>query len=153
MTLFFLAVLAVAWIAVILPAALRARQIAPLSAAQRFKRRMQLIAPTPMRGRWVLVPDSRSRPASGTFRRGQQRRTRIFIGLLVAVIGSATVAILGVDSLWGVHFGADASLAVYCALLIEAKRRRRERQTKVRPLRRQEPEYVEFFEPAHARRA
>jgi len=153
LTLVFLAALAVAWIAVILPAALRARRVAPLSAAERFKRRMQLIAPAPMRGRWVLVPASRSRPASSSFNRGQRRRTRIFIGLLVAVAGSAVVATLGVDAMWGAHLGADASLAVYCALLIEAKRRRRERLAKVRPIRRREPEYVDFLEPVHARRA
>jgi hypothetical protein len=73
--------------------------------------------------------------------------------LQVAAVGTAGIAFAGVDGMWVLHFGVDVSLAAYCALLIEAKRRRRERQAKVRPLRRQEPQYVDFFEPVHARRA
>jgi hypothetical protein len=151
LTLVFLAALAVAWIAVILPALLRARQTTPLSAAERFKRRMQLIAPKPARGRWVVVPESRNRLAKASLKRGQRRRIRILVWLL-AVVGLSAVAALINGGLWEAHLLADASLTVYCALLLEAKKRRLERLTKVRPLRRREPEYVRFFEPVQARR-
>lgn len=151
MTYLFLAALAVAWIAVILPALLRARQTTPLSAAERFKRRMQLIAPRPSGGRWVVVPESRNRLATASFKRGQRRRIRIFFWLLV-VVGFSGVAALINGGLWEAHLLADASLTVYCASLLEAKRRRLERFTKVRPLRRREPEYAHFFEPVQARR-
>lgn len=134
MTLVFLGLLALAWIAVFLPAALRARQSAPLSTAERFKRRMSLIAPRAGTGRWIVVPESHDRLGRSSFRRGQQRRTRIFIGLGAAAALSGFVALFTGGGMWEVHLAVDVSLALYVALLLEAKRRRFEQITKLRSL-------------------
>jgi hypothetical protein len=40
--------------------------------------------------------------------------------------------------MWEVHIAFDFSLALYVALLVEAKRRRQERLTKVEPLGRRD---------------
>ena len=118
--------------AVLLPATLRARQSAPLSATQRFKRRMRLIAPrTPRRGRWVVVPESTARLAKASFKKDQRRRKLILQGLLVAVVSSLIAALARGGGMWELHLATDASLVFYVALLLEAKRRRTERATKV----------------------
>lgn len=135
-----------------LPAALRARRSAPLSTAERFKRRMSLIAPRSSGGRWIVVPESYDRLASSSFRRGQQRRTRIFIGLLIASLATGIVAVFAGGGSWEVHLAIDASLALYVGLLLEAKRRRNEQSLKLRSLearRKQEP-VVTFHEPVRA---
>lgn len=153
MTFAFLALLAMAWIAVFLPALLRARQAAPLSTAERFKRRLDLIAPRSGPGRWVIVPESPRRLAQTSFRRAQRRRRRLLVFLLGAA-GVSGVAALGAEGgLVEVHLAFDVSLAIYCALLLEAKRRREETVTKVRSLvarRRSRTAEVTFYEPAQA---
>ncbi|MGH2694937.1 MAG: hypothetical protein ACRDJJ_09010, partial [Actinomycetota bacterium] len=93
MTAFFLVLLALAWIAVFLPAVLRARQNSPLSTAERFRRRMQLMAPRGRTGRWVVVPEPYDRLAGRSFRRGQQRRLRIFTTLVAAAGLSGALAL------------------------------------------------------------
>ena len=153
LTLVFLGLLALAWIAVFLPAALRARQSAPLSTAERFKRRMNLIAPRAATGRWIVVPESYDRLGRSSFRRGQQRRTRILIGLGVAAALSGFVALFTGGGMWEVHFAVDVSLALYVALLLEAKRRRFEQITKLRSLEARRTErapVVTFTEPVRA---
>ena len=154
MTLIFLGLLALAWIAVFLPAALRARQSAPLTTAERFKRRMSLIAPRAGAGRWIVVPESYDRLAMSSFRRGQRRRTKILIALLAAAALTGLVAVLNGGGAWEVHLAVDASLALYVALLIEAKRRRAERMTKLRPIQRRRvtsaASDVTFHEPVRA---
>lgn len=135
-----------------LPAAVRARRSAPLSTAERFKRRMSLIAPRASGGRWIVVPESYDRLASSSFRRGQQRRTRIFIGLLVASAATGVVAIFTGGGAWEVHLATDASLALYVGLLLAAKRRRSEQDMKLRSLeaRRARHAPVIFHEPVRA---
>lgn len=134
MTGLFLAVLAVVWIAVLLPAALRARRNDPLTATERWKRRMNLIAPKASNGRWIVVPESSDRLARAAFRRGQRRRKRILVFLAAAAAVSGLGAVLLDAALWQVHVAFDASLAIYVVLLIEGKRRRVERLEKVRSL-------------------
>ena len=148
----FLGLLALAWIAVFLPAALRARRSAPLSTAERFKRRMSLIAPRASGGRWIVVPESYDRLAMSSFRRGQQRRIRILVGLLVAAVATGVVAIFAGGGSWEVHLAVDASLAIYIGLLLEAKRRRSEQVAKLRSLegRRRQRATVTFHEPVRA---
>lgn len=156
MTFLFLGLLAAAWLAVILPAVLRARQTAPFTTAERFKRRLQLVAPRPSSGRWVVVPESRTRLVHSSFRKGQQRRARILAWLVTASIVSAVVTVLSGGATFELHLAIDASLAIYVVLLLEAKKRRLERVTKVRPLARPlrpEAERVVVLEAAHARRA
>ena len=153
MTLIFLGLLALAWIAVFLPAALRARQSAPLTTAERFKRRMNLIAPRAGTGRWIVVPESYDRLAMSSFRRGQRRRTRILIALLAASALTGFVAIFVGSAAWEVHLAVDLSLGLYVALLIEAKRRRADSLSKLRSLEARRtartPE-VTFHEPVRA---
>lgn len=137
MTILFLLLLGAAWATVFLPAVLRARQTTPLSSAERFKRRMQLIAPRTSRtGRWVVVPEPYERIARSSFRRGQRRRARIllFLGASAAFTGVVAIAVGG--SMWEVHLLLVTSLCVYVSLLIEAKKRRVERSAKVHSLRR-----------------
>jgi len=153
LTLIFLGLLALAWIAVFLPAALRAKQSAPLTTAERFKRRMNLIAPRAGNGRWIVVPESYDRLAMSSFRRGQRRRTKILIALLAAALFTGLVAVFSGGGAWEVHLAVDFSLGLYVALLIEAKRRREESVTKLRSLesRRSAREAeITFHEPVRA---
>lgn len=135
LTAVFLVALAAAWVAVFLPAAMRARQTTPYSTAERFKRRMQLIAPRSGRGgRWVVVPESNDRLARSSFRRGQDRRRKMFVFLAVATAVSFVLASVGGGALWEIHIAFAVSLGLYVALLLEAKRRRVEKTDKVRSI-------------------
>jgi hypothetical protein len=152
--------LASAWIAVFLPAIVRARQTTALSAAERWRRRMELIAPrhaqTRGAGRWILVPESKDDLARASFRKGQRRRRRILGAMILACVGSLSAAFVLNGTAWEVHLACDGSLVLYLALLMEAKRRRRERMHKVRSLakrrarraRRADP--VSWLAPARA---
>ncbi len=136
MTLVFLALLGAAWVVVFLPAALRAHHQAPLSSAERFRRRLELMAPRHAGGgRWVVMPEHPDRLAYSAFRRAQRRRTRILQFLLACVVASLGGALYAGGPLWEVQIAFDASLALYVVLLLEAKRRRREHNDKVRHLR------------------
>ena len=153
LTLIFLGLLALAWMAVFLPAVLRARQSAPLTTAERFKRRMSLIAPRAGSGRWIVVPESYDRLAKSSYRRRQQRRTKVLIALLAAAILTGVVAIFSGGGAWEVHLAVDLSLGLYVALLIEAKRRRVENGMKLRSLesrRAARQAELSFHEPARA---
>lgn len=160
MTVVFLVLLAISWIAVFLPAILRARQTTPMSTAERWRRRMELIAPRHHgprgSGRWIVVPESRSDLARASFRRGQRRRRRILELMLGACIGSLGAALVLHGHAWEVQLACDASLALYATLLLEAKRRRRERAEKVRSLeqrrRRKRSGSVAWLGPARAAR-
>ena len=145
MTGLFLGALALAWIGVFLPAALRARQDAPLSSAEGWRRRMSLLAPRSAQSRYVLVPARSDRLARAAYQRQRLRRIRILAFLGVAAPLSGIVALLAGGSMWEVHIAFDFSLALYVALLIEAKRRRQERLTKVEPLGRRDTA-ESFFE-------
>jgi hypothetical protein len=138
LTILFLLLLGAAWATVFLPAVMRARQTTPLSSAERFKRRMQLIAPRASRtGRWVVVPEPYERIARSSFRRGQRRRTRIllFLGFSASLSGMVAIGVGG--PMWEVHLLLLTSLAVYVTLLLETKRRRLERSAKVHSIRRE----------------
>ena len=134
MTYWFLLVLALAWIAVFLPAAMRARQNAPLSTSERFRRRMELIAPRASAGRWVVVPESEDRLAGRSFRKGQRTRRRILAFLVGAAVLSVGAAIFAGGALWELSLAFGLSLALYVSLLLEGKKRRDERTKKVRRL-------------------
>lgn len=87
MTIFFLVATALAWLAVMLPAARRARRSTPYLSAETFKRRMNLVAPARARiaryvpepaprptssGRYVVVPKVRD-PESERHERDRRR--------------------------------------------------------------------------------
>lgn len=110
---------------------------------------MNLLAPRSSTGRYVLVPARSDRLARTAYARAKIRRIRILAFLAIAAPVSGVVAFLAGGSMWEVHIAFDLSLALYVALLIEAKRRRQERLTKVEPLGRRsvpEPEYYEDLE-------
>lgn len=142
MTAFFLALLGLAWVAFILPSALRARQATPFTQAQRFKRRMGLIAPARSNstsigggGRWILTPDpTYDRLTRETVVKEQRKRQIVLLVLLAAVIGSAVVAVFIGGRAWAVQLVLDGSFTLYVGLLMQAKARRVERHTKVRSI-------------------
>ena len=138
----FLVALGLLWLAVMVPAILRARASAPLTTAERFRRRMDLIAPPSYApGRWVVVLNSSHRKASSPLAaahrqaRSQRRRRRLLILILLAVTGSAAAGWRFGEPWWDVHIGLHAALALYVGALIEIKRRREERAVKLRPIR------------------
>ena len=148
MTSWFLAFLAVVWIAVFLPGAVRARRRTPLPAATRFKKAMGTIAPPrPPRhavqrpaaasgrdsGRWIIIPKASERMRQReAFRRAQIRRRRWFVVLVTAALGTAVAAFVYGETWLEIHLLADGILVFYAAVLFETKRRRDERSAKVR---------------------
>ena len=141
LTVAFFAALAILWIAILVPAMLRAHANRPLSSAERFRRRMDLLAPpSPRAGRWVCVLDSPDRKARSTMTRAhklaksRRRRRRVLVFLLLLAGGSAAYAIVSGGVAWEAHAGIDAALALYVGFLIETGRRRIERSAKIRPL-------------------
>lgn len=155
MTGWFLVIVGLAWVAVFLPAAVRARETTPLTAAQRFKRRMDLIAPqVPRRGgRWVVVPEARAAARIEAFARSQARRRAILKFLAVGTIVTGPIGIFtsGLFSTLAMTF--SVSLISYVVLLLGTKRQRQERSEKVRSLgqqRQRRDERVVFQEPARA---
>jgi hypothetical protein len=134
----------VLWLIVFVSAVVRARASAPLTTTERFRRSMDLIAPPmPKTGRWVVVLDSPSRRASASkmrraarLARARRRRRCVLILMLLAAAGTAAAAPFVGDPMWEVHLGLNAAFALYVGYLLESKRRREERASKVRPIRR-----------------
>jgi hypothetical protein len=154
LTFWFLILLGLAWVAVFLPAMLRAREVAPLSATQRFKRRMDLIAPSPTAraGRWVVVPSSTETLRNRHFLRLQRRRRRILEFLSIGSALSLLAALGFGGSLWELATAFVVSLSLYVGLLIGTKRQRIESAAKVRTLgaRSAAEDEVVFHEPVSA---
>lgn len=99
---------------------------------------MSLLAPKSAQPRYVLVPARSDRLARASYQKHKLRRIRILAFLAVAAPVSGIVALLAGGSMWEVHIAFDFSLALYVALLVQAKRRREERLTKVEPLGRRD---------------
>lgn len=146
LTLFFLVALGSAWLAVLLPAAMRARRTTPLSSAQRFKKGMQLIAPPPATssGRWIVSPRAGTRIGESR-RRALEQRKRIFEALIGVVVGSFALAVFKGEGMWDLHLAADGVLFSYAVLLVGLKRRRLEAGVKIRPLPRDRQDSLETF--------
>jgi hypothetical protein len=150
LTVAFFALLAILWMAILVPAMLRARASGPLSSAERFRRKMDLIAPPARAGRWVCVLDSPDRRARSTMLRAQRlaksrrRRRRLLVFLLLCSIGTALYASLRGSAAWEIHIAVDVVLVLYLGFLVESNRRRAERSSKVRSINRK---------PTPARRA
>jgi len=157
LTIWFLAILGVAWIAVFVPAAIRARQTAPLPAAERFRKGMKMIAPsTPPKsksqGRWVILPSVREQARSEAFRRSQARRRTLLVVLILSVLVSIPLAVVLRGSATTASMILTGALFSYVVLLLGTKRQREEQRSKVQPLspRTPEREHVVFNEPARA---
>lgn len=138
MTATFLALLIVSWIAVFLPAALRAKHSTPLATSNRWRKRMAVMAPSGMPGRWVVVPraEGEDEEVRSSYFRSQRQRRHLFVFLIVATLVSGAFAVaLRTPSLWEVHLAFAGSLALYVLLLIRVKRQRAERIRKVKSLR------------------
>jgi hypothetical protein len=140
LTSVFLAVLALAWIMVMLPAMIRARGSAPLISAKRWRRRMKLISPRPSNaGRWVVVNSTHCN-ARPKFRRAlmerrrKRRRQRVLKLLALAAVASGAYAAMRQGAWLEVHIALDVVLALYVVGLRESARRRRERSRKVHSL-------------------
>lgn len=145
LTLFFLVVLGSAWIAVLLPAAMRARRTTPLSSARRFKRGMQLIAPPPptrSSGRWIVSPSAGTRIGESR-KRALERRRRVFEAMTGVVVGTFFFSLF--RGAWQLHLFADAILFSYAVVLVGLKRSRSEATRKIRPLTRERRESDEAF--------
>lgn len=126
-----MAVLAVLWISVFVSAMLRARAAGPLSTSERFRKRLQLLAPPDARGgRWVVVldsPERRARPALACAQkrfRSARRKRRLLLLLIVAAAGSGVWAFVEGGVALQAHLGIDALLLAYVTLLLELKSRR-----------------------------
>jgi hypothetical protein len=135
-----LAALAFAWIMVMLPAMIRARDSAPLIAAKRWRRRMNLISPRPSNaGRWVVVNSTHCN-AHPRFRlalvqrRRQRRRRRLLLFLVLAAAASGAYAALRGGPWLEINLAIDAVLGLYLIGLRETTRRQLERTRKVRPI-------------------
>ena len=135
----FLAFLAGASIAVMVPGGLRARRNSPYSAAQMFKKRMALMAPRSRSGRYVVVPDLKTVPPRARRQRpvSTRRRMRVLAVLGAAAVGSAVWAILTGGAVLPIHALFDLVLIGYLVLITRADRRARERRKKVRHMPRQ----------------
>jgi hypothetical protein len=134
----FLALLIVSWIAVFLPAALRAKHSTPLATSNRWRKRMAVMAPSGMPGRWVVVPraEGEGEEIRSSYYRSQRQRRHLFVFLIVATLVSGAFAVaLRTASLWEVHLAFAGSLALYVLLLIRVKRQRAELIRKVKSLR------------------
>lgn len=157
LTSWFLAFLAVVWIAVFLPGAARARRRTPLPAATRFKKALGTIAPprpaprTPVprpplaparnSGRWIIVPKTTERVGQReAFRQALARRRRWFALLVLVAVGTAAAAFVYGETWLEINLLADGILVFYAAFLFETKRRRDERVAKVRTIKRSRAE-------------
>jgi hypothetical protein len=157
LTIWFLAILGVAWIAVFVPAAIRARQTAPLPAAERFRKGMKMIAPsTPPKsrsqGRWVIVPGAQQLARSTAFRRSQARRRRALSILVVSSLVSLPVSVVLRGSAVTASLVVWGALFSYVVILLGTKRQREEQLEKVRPIAHESTEVqpIVFNEPARA---
>lgn len=137
MTFVFLGLLALAWMAIFLPAMLRARAEAPLWTAERFKRKMEALAPRA--GRWIVVPLAHERLRAEARRRRQGRLKAILLGLLVAVVVTFIAAVVTGGAAWELHLATIGVTGIYVVWLRDGKGRRLERARKVRTMPRAQP--------------
>ena len=135
MTIWFLAFLAGASLAICIPAGVRARRNSPFSATQLFKKRMNLIAPRSRNGRWIIIPDNHDVALQRlALRRARKRRRRILALLVVGALASGVWAYLERGSAIEVHLAVDALLVAWIGYMAESRKRRIERAQKVRSL-------------------
>ncbi len=149
-----LIVLAAVWAAFLLPPILRARsEHRPSGSISDFRRQLHVLSRTspaggplalqPLPGRVVPIRQSvQVSPAPlrlGRKRATIKRRRDIFVGLLVAMVGSLVLGVLPpLRALWAIHVVADVLFAGYVASLVYLRNLAAERELTLR------------FLPAHA---
>ena len=135
LTAIFLVALATAWVAVLVPAVIRARNNTPLWSSERFRRGLQVMAPPAYggSGRWVITPRQEDRRVRRSYRDVQRRRSRLLAWLLLVCLMTGGAAAWR-GGWWEIHVGSDLALGLYVVALLEIKRRRVERVRKVSPL-------------------
>lgn len=129
----FLVLLVLAWVAVCLPAATRARDRGPLASTLLFKRGLELLGPD---NHSRFLKEFGSMPSKAPQRRVVVRWTPtvLMVLLCACVLGTGITAVLRGGSLWEIHLATDAALALFVSLLLEEKHRKQERVRKVRSL-------------------
>ena len=115
---------------------MRARRSSPLTTTERFKNALEILStpPATTSGRWVVVPENSAPRRDYGRRRTQRQRALLFHLLLAAVPVTLGSALLAHGAWWEIHIATDFALALYVAFLVEARRRRSERRTKVRSI-------------------
>jgi len=121
-----LLILAVMWLAVLLPPALRRRyESRPGASIGAFQRQLMVISQTTPGGQRVVETEHRiaAPGAPMTLREARQRRRDILVGLAVAAGASLLLAIaIGGPLPVGFNLVADTLLVGYIALLARAQR-------------------------------
>ena len=103
------------------------------------------MAPRSRGGRWVIVPDNHDVAMERlAIRRSRRRRRRILLLIVLACIGTGVWAWFERGAAVEIHLVLDGALIFYLALMSEMKKRRVERDAKVRSLagRRHAPEFA-----------
>lgn len=96
---------------------------------------MNMMAPRSRGGRWVIIPDNHDVAMERiAIRRSRRRRRRILVLLVLSAIGTGVWAWLERGVAIEVHLVVDAGVIFYLALMSEMKKRRVERDAKVRSL-------------------
>jgi hypothetical protein len=149
-------ILAILWAAVLLPPILRSRSnsgspsgvgdfMARLGSFGRSQQGNQGLPPLqpimgPIGGNGPVGPSGPVGPGGpvrvpGGMTSAQRRRRDVLVGLLVAAGVTFLMAIVANSIIfWTLHLVVDALLGGFVFLLVQHKRRRSERQTKVRPI-------------------
>lgn len=150
LTATFLVFLAIAWMAVLIPALVRAKRTAPLTTTERFKRGMEVLAapPAPSEGRRVVAAPESAPQESDPIARVRKQRAVLFHLLVAAVPFTLAAAVLLDGGWWEIHIATDFTLALYVVGLLETKRRQAERRAKVRSITRRRTS--EGFDEVHA---
>jgi hypothetical protein len=126
---------AVSWAAIFFCAAVQAVRDEPVFTFGLFSNGMDRVIPTRVFGRWVIAPQSsgaRDKLPRSDFLRAQSKRAAFLKFLVTGVVVSGAVAWLLGSPYLEINVVADASLAIYLFLLLQAKRRRAEVKAKVR---------------------
>jgi hypothetical protein len=121
-----------AWIAVCVPAAAKARRETPLTSAEHFKKRLELIAPPTRADRRRKVKRRRQKDVGPLKMR--PGRILVFVLAVGAAVASAVAALFASGGMWELHLACDAALALLVAWLLETKRARVDRARQVRSL-------------------
>ena len=130
----FLVLLVLAWVAICVPAATRARERSPLASTLLFKRGLELLGPD---HHGSFVQEFGQVPSGSRSQRMAVRWTPtvLLCFLCAGVLGTGLAAVLRGGDMWEVHLATDAALALFVSLLLEEKHRKMERARKVRHLR------------------